>query len=168
MSPAAAAAAERGPEQGATCQKEKFPNQRSELRERGQRPVHAPHQHHHSPRHLHQHSPSVHLEPGVHLSALRPPVYLLLLHAEVLSHDLHPGLELQPGLRRLDVLLRRHGLRLLPHSHAPPVVRPRLNPQSDEHKRGHKPSEPVPGVPPHPGLRDVRPGLQLHSRLLGL
>lgn len=168
MSPAAAAAAERGPEQGATCQKEKFPNQRSELRERGQRPVHAPREHHHCPRHLHQHRPGVHLEPRVHLSALRPPVYLLLLHAEVLSHDLHPGLGLQPELPRLDLLLRRHGLRLLPRSHAPPVVRPRLNSQPDGHERGHQPSEPVLGAPLQPGLRDVRPGLQLHRGLLGL
>lgn len=163
MSPAAAAAAEREPEQGATGQKEKFPDQRSELRERGQRPVHAAHQHHHSPGHLNQHRAGVHLEPRVHLPALRPLVYLLVLHAEVLPDDLHTGFKLQPGLRRLDVVLRRHGLRLLPRPHAPPVVRSWLNSQSDEHKRGHKPSEPVPGVPLHPGLRDVRPGLQLHS-----
>lgn len=168
MSPAAAAAAERGPEQGASCQKEKFPSQRGELRKRGQRSVHAAHQHHHGPGHLNQHRTGVHLEPGVHFSALGPPVYLLLLHAKVLPHDLHPGLGIQPRLRRLDVLLRRHGLRLLPHSHAPPVVRPGLDAQPDEHKRGHKPSEPVSGVPLHPGLRDVRPELQLHSRLLGL
>lgn len=168
MSPAAAAAAEWGAEQSATCQKEKFPNQRSELGKRGQRPVHTPHQHHHGPRHLYQHRASVHMESGVHFSPLRSLIYLLLLHAEVLSHDLHTGLGLQPGLRRVDVLLRGYGLRLLPHSHAPPVVRPGVNSQSDEHKRSHKPSEPVPGVPLHPRIRDVRPGLQLHSRLLGL
>lgn len=168
MSPAAATTAEREPEQGATSQKEKFPNPRGELRERGQWPVHAPHKHHNGPSRLDQHRPGVHLEPGIHLSALRPLVYLLVLHAEVLPYDLHAGLELQPRLRRLDVLLRRHGLRLLHRPHAPSVVRPWLNSQSDEHKRGHKPSEPVPGVPLHPGLRDVRPGLQFHSRLPGL
>uniref|UniRef100_A0AAY4A8T4 Homeobox domain-containing protein n=1 Tax=Denticeps clupeoides TaxID=299321 RepID=A0AAY4A8T4_9TELE len=174
--PAAAAAAERRPEQGAARQEEELPGPGGELRERGQRPVHAALQHLgpgrvHQQQHQQQRrrrrrrrrSPGLHLEPRLHLPAVRPAVHVLVLHAALLPHDLHAGVRLRPGLRGLHVLLRRHGLRLLPRPHAPPAARARLRAQPHGHRRGHGPPEPA-----HAGLRRLGARLQLGRGLPGL
>ena len=131
--PAAAAAAERGPEQGAAGQEEEFPHPGGELGERGQRTVHPADQYHHRPHCSDQHRACVHLEPRVHLPAVRPSLYLIFVHATILSDDLHSSLGLQPGLRRVNLLLWRHGLRLVPDADAPPAAGPGLDPQSHGH-----------------------------------
>lgn len=132
-----------GPEQG--CQQageeERLSGQRGELRERSQRPVHAA-LHHLTPACEQQRGAGVYLEPGLHLPALRPAVYLLLLHAAFLSHDLHPGVRLQPGLHGLLVLLPRDGLRLLPFAYAPPAIRRGLRHEPHGQQRGVQPPEP--------------------------
>jgi hypothetical protein len=166
--PATTAAAERGAEQSATSQKEEFSSQRSELWERGEWPVHTALKYYFSPFHINQHRTGIYLESSFHLSTGWPSFYILLLHAKILPNDLHTGLGIQPRLCRINVILRRNGLRFLPYTHAPPVVWPRDDSQSYEHQRRHKPSEPVPCVPLHSGLRSLGARLQLHGGLLGL
>lgn len=155
---AAAAAAERGPEQGEAGQKEELAGPGSELGERDQRAVHTPLQHL-GPHHFQQQCPRVHLEPGVHLPALRSPVHFFLLHAEVLPHDLHPGIRLQPRICRLDLLFRRDGLWILFDPYAPPAPRTGGHPESHGCQCSHQPPQPVSSLPLHPGLWSLQFGL---------
>lgn len=148
-------------------EKERLSGQRGQLRERSQRPVHAALQHLAPVCEQHR-GAGVYLEPGLHLPALRPAVYLLLiLHAALLSYDLHPGIGLQPGLHGLLVLLHRHGLRLLPFAYAPPAIRRGLRHESHGQQRGVQPPEPR-VFPLLVGVRGCGSGLRRRCRLPGL
>lgn len=149
-SPAGPADPERSAEQGCkqAPEKEILSGEGSKLRKRRQRAVH-PASQHLSPaceqqrrRRRRQRGARFYLEPRVHLPALRPAVYLLLLlHAALLSNDLQPGAGLQPELHGLLVLLRRDGLRLLPIAHAPPALRRGLHHEPHGQQRDVQPSE---------------------------
>lgn len=170
-SPAGSADPEWSAEQGCqqAVEKEKLSGQRGQLRERSQRAVHAAREHLTPSCKQQQHrGAGVYLEPGVHFPALRPAVYLLLLlHAALLSHGIHPGAGLQPGLHGLLVLLHRDGLRLLPFAHAPPAIRRGLRHEPHGQQRGVQSPEPR-VFPLLVGVRGSGVGLQRSCRLPGL
>lgn len=171
-----AAAAEHGPVQTTAPQEEGFPCPGSQRRcwcqshQRSLQPTPSPSRHRHHPQLQLGQRYGVHLEPGLHLPAARPPVCLHHpLHAAHLRlpHDLHPGPGLQPELRRLLLLLHRPGLQLLPVSHALPAVGDRGRPEPHHRLLHGGAPQPVPGLAVLSGLHGGLAGLR-SGRLSGL
>lgn len=171
--PSTATAADERPEQTQTPEEEVIVTGERGQRQRGQRqheralqPTSTGPGHHGQQHERH----GVHLEPGVHLAAVRPSVCVqhpLPAALERVPHDVHTSPGLQSGLRGLVLVLHGAGLQLVPVTHAPAAVRHRGRSQSHQRELHGRPAQPISGVADVTGLRRRVSGLR-RRRLFGL
>lgn len=169
--PSTATAADERPEQTQTAEEEDVITRERGQRQRGQcqhqrslQPAGPGHRGQQHERH------GVHLEPGVHLPAVGPPVRVeqpLPPALKRVPHDVRTGPGLQPGLRGLVLVLHRAGLQLVPVTHAHAAVRHGGRAQSHRRELHGWAAQSVSGVADVTGLRRRVSGLQ-RRRLFGL